>query len=475
MNDRCRRGSRSWRSSTTWTRRCSFWAPGSGKTTLLLELARDLLDRAAHDPTHPIPVVFPLSTWAESRRPLAEWLVEELYQRYDVSRKVALEWVATDQILPLLDGLDEVPAEYRAACVVMINAFRKAHDLPLVICSRTAENQALAVPLQLYGAIVVQPLSPQQMDSYLTEIGPAGEAVRQAMGHDPMLWETLDSPLILHIVTVAYAGQLESQPRLSGTLKERRDLLFGAYVDQMFRRRGVVRGYTLQRTVHWLTWLAWQMVRHSQTVFYIERLQVDWLPQSEQKAARLSTGLVIGLVIWLIGGLGGGTIGALVASTVEGLVVGLVVGLVGGLNAIQKDIICVDSSWSLKSLERIDLTSLIIVVAFCLIVGLVVGLVSGLVGGLVGGLGCGLVAGLGGGLGLGLGLGYGLSVNEIEILDFPNQGIHRSAECFDWRAGRWASYRAGRWADRRVDRRTDRRVAPGWSWGWLAGRSSGCS
>ena len=43
--------------------------PGSGKTTLLLELARDLLDRAMQDPTHPIPVVFPLSTWAESRRP----------------------------------------------------------------------------------------------------------------------------------------------------------------------------------------------------------------------------------------------------------------------------------------------------------------------------------------------------------------------------------------------------------------------
>ena len=33
--------------------------PGSGKTTLLLELARDLLTRATHDPTHPIPVVFP--------------------------------------------------------------------------------------------------------------------------------------------------------------------------------------------------------------------------------------------------------------------------------------------------------------------------------------------------------------------------------------------------------------------------------
>ena len=291
--------------------------PGSGKTTLLLELARDLLDRAARDPTHPIPVVFPLSTWAESRRPLAEWLVEELYQRYDVPRKIGQAWVEADQILPLLDGLDEVKPAHCAACVEAINAFRKAHDLPLVICSRTADYQALSEPLQLYGAIVVQPLSPQQVDSYLTEIGPAGEAVRRAMGHDPMLREMLDSPLMLNIVTVAYAGQPESQPRLSGTLKERRDHLFGAYVDQMFRRRGVARRYPPQQTIHWLTWLAWQMVRHSQTVFYIERLQPDWLPGEQRWAFGLVYRLVVGLVFGLV----------------AGLVVGLVFGLVSGLVA----------------------------------------------------------------------------------------------------------------------------------------------
>ena len=60
-------------------------APGrAGKTTLLLELARDLLTRrAGDDPTHPIPVVFPLSTWSETRKPLDQWLVDELNLRYD--------------------------------------------------------------------------------------------------------------------------------------------------------------------------------------------------------------------------------------------------------------------------------------------------------------------------------------------------------------------------------------------------------
>ena len=78
-----------------------------------MELARDLLDRAAVDATQPIPVVFPLSTWAESRRPLAEWLVEELYQRYDIPRKIGQPWVEADQILPLLDGLDEEDRQVR--------------------------------------------------------------------------------------------------------------------------------------------------------------------------------------------------------------------------------------------------------------------------------------------------------------------------------------------------------------------------
>jgi hypothetical protein len=73
-------------------------APGTGKTTLLLTLARDLLQRAAHNPDQPIPVIFPLSSWAAQRRPLVTWLVDELQQRYDVPRKLSEAWVDEDQV-----------------------------------------------------------------------------------------------------------------------------------------------------------------------------------------------------------------------------------------------------------------------------------------------------------------------------------------------------------------------------------------
>ena len=276
-------------------------APGSGKTTLLLELARDLLDRATHDPTHPIPVVFPLSTWAETRKTLVEWLQDELNLRYDVPRQIAQEWVVTDQVLPLLDGLDEVKAEHRAACVEAINVFRQSHGfLPLAITSRTADYEALAEPLRLHGAILVRPLTREQVNTYLAELGPAGEPVRAALHEDSSLWELLDSPLLLNIVTVSYAGRTAAPLPIRGTVVERRDQLFGSYVNQMLQRRAAERRYTPEQTVHWLSWLAYQMANHGQTVFYLERLQLDWLPKSNDGPSSLRNRSVRVLSRWLI-------------------------------------------------------------------------------------------------------------------------------------------------------------------------------
>ena len=63
--------------------------PGSGKTTLLLQLANTLLERANRNQTHPMPVVFNLSTWVLKRQPLAEWLVEELNTKYQMPQRKA--------------------------------------------------------------------------------------------------------------------------------------------------------------------------------------------------------------------------------------------------------------------------------------------------------------------------------------------------------------------------------------------------
>jgi predicted NACHT family NTPase len=86
--------------------------------------------------------------------------VDELNKRYDVPKGLAREWVTNQQILPLLDGLDEVAENYRAGCVEAINGFRQAHGVvPLAVCSRIADYEALTVRLKLPGAVAIQPLT----------------------------------------------------------------------------------------------------------------------------------------------------------------------------------------------------------------------------------------------------------------------------------------------------------------------------
>jgi hypothetical protein len=259
--------------------------PGSGKTTLLLELTRTLLDRAQRDEAQPIPVVFPLAPWANKQRPLADWLVDELRgSAYQLSEPIARRWVADDWILPVLDGLDEVAPESRAACVAAINTFRdtRAHRFPgLVVTSRVAEYQALPQPLEVRDAVLIQPLRREQVEAYLVSAGDKLAGVRAALLADPELWQLAESPLMLTLMSLAYQDAQAQALPAPGTLEQRRHQLLDRYVDAAFARRapsGARARYTRERTMHWLGWLADALTQQSEAVFYLDRLQPEWLP-----------------------------------------------------------------------------------------------------------------------------------------------------------------------------------------------------
>jgi WD40 repeat protein/DNA polymerase III delta prime subunit len=316
--------------------------PGAGKTTLLLELARDLLDRAEIDETHPIPVVFNLSSWAVRRQPIAVWLVEELNTKYHVPRKLGQEWIATDSILPLLDGLDEVALPFRAACVMGINAYHQEHGLlPTVVCSRSADYLLLMERIQLHNAVVVQPLTKEQIESYLSSMGEQVAAVRLALQYDSDLQALLSTPLMLSIMTLAYHGKSVDDLLAAASPVALRQQVFATYVERMLERRGASTRYTPQQTNSWLTWLARQLVGHNQTGFYIERMQPDWLPEGRLRNLypQLVTGLIYGLFA-LVGfglyygvayGSSGGILGQLGIGLGAGLAGGLLFGLLNGL------------------------------------------------------------------------------------------------------------------------------------------------
>lgn len=330
--------------------------PGSGKTTLLLMLTSDLLDRARKDETHPIPVVFNLSSWATRRQSLSAWLNEELHSKYQVPRKLAKAWIENEAVLPLLDGLDEVSLVHRIACVEAINRYRQEHGLvPMVICSRSNDYFVQAQRVLLRGAVVVQPLTEQQIEDYLLSGGEQLTAVRVALDQDAELQALATTPLMLSVLTLAYAGvPVEAVLDLNSSTTRQRQV-FATYVQRMLQHRGTRARYTPQQTIRWLTYLAQQLAAHHQTELYLERIQPNWLSIGRLRKFHASPlfRLALGLVVGLIGGVLYGLICGVVMALVEAIVnqrytgvpvltgwwnssisqVGLVIGVIGRLDS----------------------------------------------------------------------------------------------------------------------------------------------
>jgi eukaryotic-like serine/threonine-protein kinase len=320
--------------------------PGSGKTTLLLELARDLLQRAERDETHPMPIILNLSSWAIKRKSISDWLVDELNDKYQVPHRIGRNWMAADQVLPLLDGLDEVAPAYQSACVEAINRYRRDHGLsPLVVCSRRADYLTQTARLLLDGAVIVQPLTDEQIDEYVASGGEPLAAIRTALRADPVLRELTTTPLMLSVLALAYAGKRIEDLPPPGSLKDQRQQVFAMYTERMLQRRGARGEYPPEQTISWLRWLAKQLAQRQQSAFALEQLQLDWLPHQRWAWLTLSgsIGAIIGVFCFLIFELA-----VLVPATpLQRLVGGL---LIGGVNALLYIII----NGLLVSLERQD-------------------------------------------------------------------------------------------------------------------------
>jgi serine/threonine protein kinase len=303
--------------------------PGAGKTTLLLELARDLLKRCEQEQTHPIPVVFNLSSWTRKRAPLTTWLIEELETKYKVPRMVGTDWISANQILPLLDGLDEVDASSRTACMQAINDYHQARSLvPLVVCCRVNEYLPQASKLVLSRAVTIQPLTVEQINEYFACIGERVESLSSAFQNDPVLQELATTPLMLMILILVYQDASLEEIKGDVSVEVRREQIFATYTERMLKRRSArARSrYEPQQTINWLSYLAQQMRQQSQTVFYIERIQPGWLHSKWQR--RLYYGLIAGPIGGLFVGLP--SLGTILSFPLTVLIAALIIGLFFG-------------------------------------------------------------------------------------------------------------------------------------------------
>jgi DNA polymerase III delta prime subunit len=216
--------------------------PGAGKTTLLLELARTLMHRAEQNEQERIPVVFHLSSWARKRQPLVDWLVEELKAKYQISQQIGKAWINDDQILPLLDGLDEVAKQARQECMQAINAYHQQRLLekgtaPLVVCCRSQDYRALLTHATLQQAASIQQLTNEQIELYLQSAKGQLDGLRYALHHDPDLYELVRRPLLLNVFTLAYQGADPEEFPAERSHEALEHSVFATYVKRMLSRR----------------------------------------------------------------------------------------------------------------------------------------------------------------------------------------------------------------------------------------------
>jgi len=276
-------------------------AAGSGKTFTLLELARDAIVQAEHDPAQPIPVVFPLASWARRRAPLAEWLADELSSQYQIPKQVGARWIKGHLLLPLLDGLDEIPDEAQAACVAAINTFHTEHGLSgLVVTCRSDDYASLPARLKLNGAIALQPLGAEQVEAWLRRGGHRLEGLRAALAHDAALRELATTPLMLNVMSLAFADQPASAVEQAKSEAGPRHRLFGLYVQRMLRRPAQRADPHL---AGWLHRLARAMLEQRLSILLIEQLQPNWLPPGAARWAYV-VGLWLVLGVLIAGALG---------------------------------------------------------------------------------------------------------------------------------------------------------------------------
>ncbi|MEL6354137.1 MAG: NACHT domain-containing protein [Cyanobacteria bacterium J06627_28] len=313
-------------------------APGSGKTTTLLNLAESLLIRA--EDSVEIPYIFELSTWQAKRQDIAGWLMAQLKFEHNIDEAVSRQWMLDGQLLPLLDGLDEVNAAHQQECVEKINAFVTGQlGRQTVVCCRDREYDQITrrsgVRLNaLNGALRLQPLDVAQVHMYFEQMGRTDIllALQDAEGLGAVLQPREDGdeallsiPLFLQILAIAYDSEkrITTKSALLNAYISRRLSETQRYQDRQRAKKkqieiewvydSVAEEPDIEATTRYLKWLATQLNENSiPNVFLIERMQPSWLVTRRQKLEYgLIGGLIVGLTVGLIVGLIGGLIGGL--------------------------------------------------------------------------------------------------------------------------------------------------------------------
>ncbi|MEU9956566.1 NACHT domain-containing protein [Streptomyces sp. NPDC050982] len=294
--------------------------PGAGKTVLALLLALGLL--GAREPGGPVPVVLPVSSWDPVRERLDDWIVRTLALPYYNGRPEIPRTLLTHGLLvPVLDGLDEIPESARRSAIRGINN-AIGGERPVVVTCRATEYEDLirggAPTLRRAPVVEISPVPPGDVAAYLREVDwPSGTDWSQVFARlraEPRgpLAAALSTPLMVTSARLVYQrGGGDPGELLDGERFDCRyaveDHLMHRLVDAAYapdpalpeETRGQDR-WTAEQARGWLTFLACHLHDHRER-------DLAWWQMSERLLSRWAGPMV---------GVGAGGTLALVCVTV---------------------------------------------------------------------------------------------------------------------------------------------------------------
>ena len=327
--------------------------PGAGKTMLMVRLVLDLLARRASG--GPVPFLTSVASWNPADQDLRDWLRAQLVIDHpalagppstDMTEPTLAEaLLASGLILPVLDGLDEIPEGVRASAISRINdALRPGEHL--VSTCRSKEYRDAVRPRDgaevtlRAAAVQLRPLDADVVRGYLCDdaAGPVARArwdpVLAVLGTDAPAGQALDTPLTVGLARAIY------NPRpgeLAGTLRDPADLcdpaladriavkslLLDAFIPAAYRHDTAGR-WKAHDAERWLVFLA----RHLERKIGDPDLAWWQLPQAipDFALAGVMCGAIFGAMIGAVVGVSYGVVAGIVAGVLGAVVSGTFLG-----------------------------------------------------------------------------------------------------------------------------------------------------
>ncbi|MEU4239372.1 hypothetical protein [Actinoplanes sp. NPDC026619] len=280
-------------------------APEAGKSSLAVLLVNGLLD--APLAAEPVPVLLNIAGWDPAEH-LDAWLVRQFAEQHPfLAREIARELVEREMVLPVLDGLDEMPATLGKDAIMALDD-ALGGKRPFVLTCRAEEYEALvaATGRPLLGAAVIEiaPVRAAELAAYLPSGQIDGERrwrpVIDEIGTHPdgELAQVLDSPLMVYLVRTIHSAPGRDPAellRLGGKAAIERHLL-AAYLPTVYGRRppaptagSSLRDWRPSDAERWLRFLAGDVVRrNTQSIAWWELPLSPTVPSVNRLVSRVA-------------------------------------------------------------------------------------------------------------------------------------------------------------------------------------------